>query len=171
MNEIDLLLKAYYETLYKHLDTSKDVLAEKIERLLTEEITKRSLENFDKDKYSAYRDACLAFVDERIESYNPFGIQYTFDHTIRQQTFELELQLNWYDSTEEFEQLLEAARLKTETEITEQRLQSLADELIKEFGAFPDRSIISAYEAEPALNKLPDYILARAIEETIGQQK
>jgi len=166
-----LLLNAYYEALYERLGASKAVLAEKIEQLLAEEIVKRSFEDFDEEKYAAYRDVCLAFVDERIESYNPFGIQYTFDRTRRQGAFELELQLNWYDSTEEFERLLEAARLKTETEMTEQRLQPLADELIEELGAFPDKSIISAYETEPALNKLPDYMVARAIEEIISQQE
>jgi hypothetical protein len=171
MNEIDLLLNAYYETLYERLGASKAILAEKIEQLLAKEIAKRSFENLDKEKYAAYRDACLAFVDERIESYNPFGIQYTFDQATRQRSFELELQLNWYDSTEEFEQLLEAVRLKTVSEMTEQRLQPLVNELIEEVGAFPDKSIISAYEAEPALNKLPDYMVARAIEEIIGQQK
>lgn len=176
MNEIDLLLNAYYETLYERLGANKTILAEKIEPLLTREIA-NSFESLDKEKYSAYRDACLAFIEERIESYNPFGIQYTFDRVARQRSFELELQLNWYDSTEEFEQLLEAVRLKTESdlsdksEMTEQRLQLLTDELIKEVGAFPDKSIISAYEAEPALNKLPDYIVALAIEKTIGQQK
>jgi len=163
MNEIDLLLNAYYEALYERLGASKAILAEKI--------TKHGFEKLDEEKYSAYRDACLAFVDERIEGYNPFGIQYTFDQTTRQRSFELELQLNWYDSTEEFEQLLEAARLKIEAEMAEKRLQSLANELIEELGAFPDKSIISAYEAEPALNKLPDYMVARAIEEIIAQQK
>ncbi len=171
MNEIDLLLNAYYEALYERLGASKAILAEKIEQLLAEEITKHGFEKLDEEKYSAYRDACLAFVDERIEGYNPFGIQYTFDQTTRQRSFELELQLNWYDSTEEFEQLLEAARLKIEAEMAEKRLQSLANELIEELGAFPDKSIISAYEAEPALNKLPDYMVARAIEEIIAQQK
>jgi len=171
MSDIDLLLKAYYETLYERMGASKAVLAEKIEKLLAEEIVKRSFEDLDEEKYTAYRDACLAFIDERIESYNPIGIQYTFDRATRQRSIELELQLNWYDSTEEFEQLLEAARLKTEAEVTKQRLQSLADELIEEVGAFPDKSIISAYEAEPALNKLPDYMVARAIEEIIVQQK
>jgi predicted dinucleotide-utilizing enzyme len=80
----------------------------------------------------------------------------------------LELQLNWYDSRAEFEALVEAARSKAETEVTEERLQSLAEELIKEVGAFPDNSIISIYEAKPGLNKLPDYIVARTIEEIIA---
>jgi hypothetical protein len=52
--------------------------------------------------------------------------------------------------------------------MTEENMRRLADELIRKVGAFPDRSIIPAYEAEPALGKLPDYVVARAIEETLG---
>jgi DNA-binding Lrp family transcriptional regulator len=166
MNETNLLLKAYYEALYEHLEANKELLATRIEKLLEEEIVKRGFGNFDEEKYSAYRDACLAFVDERLETYNPIGIQYTFDRIGAQEAIELELQLNWYDSRAEFEALAEAVRAKAEIEMTEERMQGLAKELIKEVGAFPDRSIISAYEAEPALGKLPDYVVARAIEET-----
>jgi hypothetical protein len=48
--------------------------------------------------------------------------------------------------------------------LTEDKLRSLAEEIIAEVGVFPDRSIISAYEEKPSLNKLPDYIVARTIE-------
>jgi len=167
MNEANLLLKAYYEALYEQLEANKELLATRIEKLLKEEIVKREFGNFDEEKYTAYRDACLAFVDERLETYNPVGIQYTFDRIRAQEAVELELQLNWYDSQAEFEALVEAVRAKAEVEMTEERMRQLAEELIKEVGAFPDRSIISAYEAEPAIGKLPDYVVARAIEETI----
>lgn len=167
MNETNLLLRAYYEALYEHLEADKELLATTIEKLLKEEITTRGFENFDAEKYAAYRDACLAFVEERLETYNPFGIQYTFDRISTKEAAELELQLNWYDSQAEFEALLEAARAKAEIEMTEVRMRQLADELIKEAGAFPDGSIISTYEAKPALGKLPDYVVARAIEEII----
>jgi hypothetical protein len=188
MKETNLLLKAYYEALYEHLEANKELLATGIEKLLKEEIVKHGFGNFvgsthsassvqassvqasspqDEEKYTAYRDACLAFVDERMETYNPVGIQYTFDRIRAQEAIELELQLNWYDSHAEFEALVEAAHAKAEVEMTEERMRGLAEELIKEVGAFPDRSIISAYEAEPALGKLPDYVVARAIEETI----
>ena len=79
----------------------------------------------------------------------------------------MELQLNWYDSRAEFEALAEAARAKSEVEMTQQKMSELVDELIKEAGAFPDKSIISTYEVQPGLGKLPDYIVARAIEEII----
>jgi predicted dinucleotide-utilizing enzyme len=67
----------------------------------------------------------------------------------------------------EFEALHQAAQDKAEAQMSEEKLKELADEMIAQVGAFPDRSIISAYEAEPALNKLPDYIVGRAIEEIL----
>lgn len=167
MNEVKLLLNSYYEALYEQLEANRELLGKIIDRVLREEAAKRKFENFEGEKYEAYRDACLAFVDERLESYNPIGIQYTFDRARACEAFELELQLNWYDSRVEFETLMEAVRDKAETEMTEERMRQLADKLIKQVGAYPDRSIISAYEAEPGLGKLPDYVVARAIEETI----
>jgi hypothetical protein len=167
MNEANVLLNTYYETLYEKLEANRELLATRIEKLLNEEIVKRGFENFDEEKYATYRDACLAFVDERLETYNPIGIQYTFDRIRAEEAVELELQLNWYDSQAEFEALLEAVRAKAEAGMTEERMQELAGELIKAVGAFPDKSIISTYEAKPALGKLPDYIVARAVEETI----
>ena len=154
--------------MYERLEAKKELLATRIEKLLRAEIAERKFGNFDEEKYEAYRDACLAFVDERLETYNPIGIQYTFEHTGRKEAYELELQLNWYDSRAEFEALVEAARAKSEALMAEERMSELTDELIRELGAFPDRSIISAYEAKPALGKLPDYIVARAIEEIMG---
>ena len=167
MSETKLLLNAYYETLYERLEAKKERLATRIRQLLAEEIAKGRFGDFDEDEFAAYREVCLAFVDERIETYNPVGIQYTFDRIRAKEAMELELQLNWYDSRAEFEALVEAARSKAEAGITEEGLQSLAEELIKELGAFPDASIISAYQADPALGKLPDYIVARAVEEII----
>jgi hypothetical protein len=167
MNEASLLLNAYYETLYERLQASQIRLAAKIEELLQQEIEKRGLTDIDADKYAAYRDACLAFVQERLETYNPVGIQYTFDRVRAPEVFELEMQLSWYDSQAEFEALRQAARDKAETHMTDERVKELVDELIKEAGAYPDNSIISAYEAAPTLSKLPDYIVGRAIEEIL----
>ena len=167
MNETNLLLKAYYEILYERLQDKRELLAAKVEELLTEEVALRGFCDFDESKFAAYKDACLAFVDERIETYNPFGLQYTFDRSRAKNAFELELELDWYDSRDEFEVLVDTARSKTKAGLTEETLQQLAEELIKEVGAFPDKSIISAYESESGLIKLPDYIVARTIEEII----
>ena len=167
MSETSILLKAYYEALYDRLEARKELLTEKIDGLLNEELALRGFEDFNREKYTAYRDACLAFVDERIELYNPIGIQYVFDRSRAREAFELELQLNWYDSRAEFEALVEAAQDKAELDVSPERLRQLAEELIEAAGAFPDRSIIAAYEAKPGLNKLPDYVVARVIEDVV----
>jgi hypothetical protein len=167
MSETKLLLNAYYEALHDRLQANKDPLTAKIEKLLHAEFENRDFGSINQEKYNAYRDACLAFIDERIEMYNPIGIQYTFDSTGRRQAFELELQLNFYDSRAEFNALIQAVQSKLQPDMGEQELRELAEELINDVGAFPDKSIISAYEAGPALSKLPDYITARAIEEIV----
>ena len=168
MSDTSVLLKAYYEALYERLEAQKEVLAAKIDEFLTEEVEKQGFEDFDEEKYKAYRDACLAFIDERIEAYNPIGIQYIYNRSSAKEVIELELQLNWYDSRNEFQLLVETARSKAIEELTEERLRPVAEEIIAEVGVFPDRSIISAYEEKPGLNKLPDYIVARTIEEVIA---
>ncbi|MBA7628803.1 hypothetical protein ES703_36299 [subsurface metagenome] len=167
ISEADVLLKAYYEALHNKLKAKRHLLVKAAEKLLKKEIAKQGFEDFDEDKYTAYRDACVAFVDERIETYNPVGVQYTFERVRAKEAFELELQLDWYDSRAEFEALTEAVREKAGSSMSEQRIWQLADELIRLVGAFPDKSIISGYEAGPALKKLPDYVVARVIEEII----
>jgi len=168
MNPTALLLNAYYETLHDCLVENKARLIETAKNLLREELKNRSFGSFDKDKYDAYLDACIAFVEERIEMYNPVGIQYTFDRPASALAYELELQLNFYDSRDEFQELKEAAAGKATPDMADDKVRQLANELIAEHGAFPDKSIISAYNAKPALQKVPDYITALAIEKTIA---
>ena len=132
MNETKLLLNTYYEILHDLLVANRHVLAGRIEKLLQDEFSKHEFGNIDEEKLDAYMDACLAFVDERIEMYNPIGIQYTFDSTRRHQAFELELQLNFYDGLAEFKALVEAAQTKLQARTDELELSELADELIKE---------------------------------------
>jgi FKBP-type peptidyl-prolyl cis-trans isomerase (trigger factor) len=167
MKNSELLLNAYYEALYELLESNKSQLVAKVDQLLRQEISKQSFQGLNEDKYDAYRDACLAFIDERIESYNPVGFQYTFDSIRSAELYDLELQLNWYDSRTEFEALLDAIRSRAMVQATDERLREVAEELIKQFGAFPDRSIIIAYEADPSLDKLPDYIVSLSIEEIV----
>jgi hypothetical protein len=168
MNVTSLVLKAYYEALYELLEARKDDLTSRINAVLAEEIQAGGYEDFDSEKFTAYSEACQAFIDERIEMYNPFGIQYLYDRSRTKEAFELELQLNWYDSRIEFEALVETARRKAELLVGQGDFELPAKELIKDVGAFPDKSIISAYRAGPALNKLPDYVVARIIEEIIS---
>jgi hypothetical protein len=161
------LLHAYYEALYERLTENKDALFSKIETLLNTEIANRNFNDFDDEKLAAYREACQAFVDERIEAYNPIGLQYTIEPARRREAAKLEFQLDWFDSQAEFKLLLESVAAKAEAEITDVRLSELVNELIKQVGAFPDNSIIAGYQVKPTLNKLPDYIVAQAIEELV----
>ena len=88
MSETQLLLNAYYEALYERLEAKKDLVVTRIEKMLRQEIQKREFGKFGKEKYAAYREASLAFVEERLETYNPIGIQYTFDRIRAREAFE-----------------------------------------------------------------------------------
>ena len=167
MGEVKALLMSYYERLYEKLEGCRDILTEKVKRILPEEIAIGGYKDFYEEKYAAYEEACLAFIDERIEAYNPTGVQYTFDNIRCKMVDELELKLNWYDSEAEFACLLAAVHKKADLAEDDTRIRELADEIISEQGAFPDMSIIACYKREPGLSKLPDYVASRAIEELL----
>ena len=166
-NPAHLLLKAYYERLHERMAAGRDRLISRVDELLAAEIAKRDFKDMDSSKLAAYREASVAFIDERLETYNPIGIQYTFGPSSSRTAAELEFELNWYNSRPEFADLVAAARSLAGSETPDEILPALADDLIAQVGAFPDRSIIETYTADPALQKLPDYIVARAIEEII----
>jgi len=88
MNETKVLLQAYYETLYDRLEARKPLISTTIGEILAEEVARRRPEGFDAEKYAAYREACLAFLDERMEAYNPTGLQYLFDREVAKGAFE-----------------------------------------------------------------------------------
>jgi hypothetical protein len=167
MGKTNILLKSYYETLYELLEEKKDKLAERIKDVLAEQVKAAGLGDFDHEKFAAYWEACLAFIEERIETYNPIGIQYTYSRETREDAFKLEMQLDWYDSRKEFQALVEAARRKANSMNSDENFREKADELIREVGAFPDRSIIEGYRSKPELKKVPDYVVALIIEENI----
>jgi hypothetical protein len=169
MNDTSLLLKAYYEAVYELLEEAREGLRRSIGELLSEEVEVRGFEGFDDERLQAYREACIAFIEERIETFNPIGYQYTFGRCSAQEAFDLELQLNWYDAREEFEILAQTAQKKADLGITDDNLSIFAHEMIRELGVFPDKSIIETYQAKPTLQKLPDYIVAVAIEEAAGR--
>lgn len=165
-----LLLKAYYERLYERMAADRDRLCEQIDALLPAQIDRQGFGPMDVHKVQAYREACQAFIDERMEMYNPIGIQYTFDRSTSRMAADLEFQINWYDSRREFEDLVATARAlvaEVRDEMPDEVLHELADRLITRAGAFPDGSIIAGYGARPSLQKLPDYIVASAIEQVV----
>ena len=90
-----LLLRAYYEQLYERMTANRVRLDAWIEVALPAEIEQQGLGPMEAHKVQAYREACLAFVDERVEMYNPIGIQYTFDRPASRQAADLEFQITW----------------------------------------------------------------------------
>jgi hypothetical protein len=167
MTDSGLLLRAYYEQLHRRLERRREDLTTRVEQHLARELS-RHFSDFRPDKFKAYREACLAFVEERLEAYNPIGIQYTFDLPRSKTAAALELELDWFDSRNEFAALRTAAQRKAFSGMEASQLDFLADELILEHGAFPNQSIIAGYQNEPSLNKLPDYIVAMSIEQVLG---
>ena len=167
MSPTGLLLKAYYERLHERMQARRERLLFRIDELLPAEVASRGFGGMDSRRLEAYREACVAFIDERLEAYNPLGIQYTFDRTSSREAAELEFELNWYNSRPEFADLVAAARSLAGSGVPDEALPDLADELIRRSGAYPDRSIIGTYTAEPALQKLPDYLVACVMEEVI----
>lgn len=153
------------------METRRADLLSRMNELLVAEVARRGLRDMSEEKLGAYREACVAFIDERLETYNPIGIQYTFGRPSSRLAAELEFQLNWYNSRAEFAELVATARSLADRAESDEALPGLADELIARAGAFPDRSIIDAYHPEPTLQKLPDYIVACAIEEIVCRRK
>jgi hypothetical protein len=167
MNEVKLLLNLYYETLYERLlERTEDSLLI-METVLTEEIQQRGFDAITAEKVGAYIEACQAFWQERQEMYNPMGVQYTFEPTSRQEAFELEKQLDWYDSEEEFHRLCQAVRKYAQPDMTKKQMQVAVKEVIRQCGAYPNQSIIMGYLADPAVNKLPDYVVSVVIEKVL----
>jgi len=170
--EIRLLLNAYFERLHDRLWARRTACQTAIDRLLDEELHRRAFSPLDPDRRAACREAAHAFLAERLETYDPVGLQYLFDQISAREAFRFEMQMNWYDARPEYQRLVETARglladasaADPHVPLDEPRLGRLADQLIAACGAFPNASIIAAYQADPALNHLPDYLVARALE-------
>lgn len=158
------IINAYYETLYELLQAGRKPVEAIIDELLPPEISRLGQSALPAERRQAYREACLVFLEERLEMYNPVGVQYTFAATSREEAFELEAALDWYDSREEFAELCRQAET-LQRENPDQTEMEVARLLVLRQGAWPDRSIIRQYRRAPRLNHLPDYILAQAIEQ------
>jgi hypothetical protein len=171
-----MLIHAYLERLHDLLEEARPECLAKVEEFLQQELANQDFgEELEGERYAAYLEAAQSFVAERIETYNPIGVQYVYDGIDGQEAIDLDMQLNWYDSRIEYEDLKEAAREilantppgAAELQDRTVDFQEMAGELIVRCGAYPDRSIIAGYELAPALRKLPDYVMARAIEEIL----
>jgi len=164
-----LIFNAYYEFLYNTLLERRERISDTIKNLLPAELS--HFGPYSSDNFDAYFDACLAFLDERLEMYNPFGVQYTFDNLHSAFAKKLELQLSWFDSSREFEDLEGAVDEILALGFDENKLDDYVGRLVLRFGAYPDRSIIDSFRLNPAARKLPDFLLAQSIEQVIHEEK
>src|SRR5512139_2901188 len=135
MTPASLLLKAYYERLHDLMEKHRSRLLLRIDELLVQEIQSRGFGDVDGERLAAYREACVAFIDERLETYNPIGIQYMFGPAPSPLAAELEFELNWYNSRPEFADLVATARELAGADPPDEMLPDLADELIARAGA------------------------------------
>ena len=168
--QIKTLLQYYYEVLYDQLSEHTAYFDNRYRDLLFREFDQHP-GSVNEEKLAAYQDACAAFLLERIEMYNPIGLQYMYDRGDVQDAFKLELTLNWYDGRDEWADLVNTARevIRETEEDTDEFLSEMAGELIRRCGAYPDQSILRDYRADPALNKLPDYVVAVLIEQFLKE--
>jgi len=174
MNPTRVVLNAYFERLCDLLEGAKPRTDERLKKLLNDEIDERNYHIAEAEKFTAYLEAAAAFFDERLESYNPIGIQWTMPTPTAEEAFQIESILDWYDSRPEFDTLCRTARRKARrfepgSEESDRLLQKLADELINECGAYPNKTIIQTYQTQPQLNHLPDYIVSCLIEKIITE--
>ena len=175
MNPTRIVLNAYFERLCDLLEGAKPRTDERLKKLLDDEIDEKNYPITEAEKFTAYLEAAAAFFDERLESYNPIGIQWTMPTPTTEEAFQIESILDWYDSRPEFDTLCRAARQKAQrldagSEDPDQLLQKLSEELINQCGAYPDKSIIQTYQTHPQLNHLPDYIVSCLIEQIISDR-
>ena len=173
MNKSRILMNAYIETLYERLSVEKEGCIRQMRPLLQSEIAAQQFDIHRPDKFDAYLEACVAFLDERLESYNPIGLQWTFPQTTVSEAFEMEAIVDWYDSRDEFESLRHQIETKVQAcsdeACSEEAIRRLADELIAEHGAYPNHSIIESYRRRPQKNHLPDLVVATVIEATLAK--
>jgi len=160
-----ILLNAYWERLYARIAEHRDPLSRRAGHLLSDEAGSRGFPGLTVDRLAALTEVAQAFLDERIEMYNPLGIQFRMDGRGLRDAAELEMRLAWYDGRGEYARLRNAVIEKAGSPLAGKRLQELADELIADLGAYPDRSIIRDFRKAPSAEKLPDYAVSVAIEE------
>jgi hypothetical protein len=165
MSDVELLLRSYWELLHERILADRDRVLAAAEEYLRRETHLRAYPGLrEPDGFEAYLEAAEAFIDERIEAYNPVGVQYLFDRQRRSRAGELGFALDWYGGRHEYARLRDAAAEIVESGFDSDSPSEAAARLIHRCGAYPDESIISAYDADPAPHKLADYIVAMAIE-------
>ena len=142
----------------------------KIEALILEQVQEEisSRHPHLNEKTEAYQDVAIGFLDERLYEYRDDYwekfLQPLAKNITAAEIKEVGEQLGWYDMQKEKEEIDE--QIETLLNL-HQSPKDIAEVLIEEFGAFPDKSIIKTYSAKPKPNYLPEYALAVAIQQVV----
>jgi len=124
------------------------------------------------EKAEAYQHAAAGFLEERLfeyrEDYWEKFLQPLAENISAAEIMEVSEQLSWYEMQNEKREIDE--RIETLLNLR-QSPEDIAETLIEEFGAFPDKSIIKTYSAKPKPNYLPEYALAVAIQQVVRRDR
>ena len=167
MNSAKILIEAYFEKLHQILSTNKSALQARVDKIIQLEVRSKGFDLSDREKLCSYQQTSYAFIEERIEMYNPIGIQRAYPPHQRKAAAEFEFEIDWYNSRAEFQQLLETASEITKPDMNDAEIKKAVSRLIQLFPAYPDGSIITGYKDRPDLLHLPDYAVSKAIEELL----
>ncbi len=161
----------YFSKLHELLVSERNSIEQLIEKETKTEISRR-WKDIDEEDTRVYVDTAISFIDERLYAY---GLDHV-DRALKAITCggsladlaSIERSLSWYDLQQEKEEIDGKIETGLNLMLSE---EDIVDDLLDEFGAFPDRSIIQQYQFKPKKNYLPDYALAIAIQQAIGERR
>ena len=161
---------AYYVRLRLIISSARAGIEKSIREEIRDEFLSRWPESRD-EVIDAYADAAVSFIEERLYAYGLSSIDRFLMAASRGVSpgdlASLEISIDWYECSPEKEEI--DARIEKGLNLM-RAADEIVEGLLREFGAFPDRTIIKAYDKAPAKNHLPDYALALALERFIRER-
>jgi len=143
----------------------------KTETLILEQVQEEISSRYPhlNEKTEAHQDAAVGFLEERLYEYRDDYwekfLKPLAENISAAEIMEVSKQLSWYNMQNEKGEI--DKRIETLLNLR-QSPKDVAEVLIEEFGAFPNKSIIKTYSAKPKPNYLPEYALAVAIQQVVS---
>ena len=158
----------YFSKLHELLVREEDKIKQLIIKAARNEIPKM-WKDVNEEGIEAYISVAVSFIEERLYAYSLDSL----DRFLKVVTCGASLadlasiddSLTWYDWQQEKKQI--DSKIETGLNIM-QTQEDIVEDLLDEFGAFPNKSIIQHYQKEPKKNYLPDYVLAIAIQKIVS---
>ncbi len=144
----------------------------RLEKLIREQVRDEIALRYPRldERTSKYQEVAVGFLEERLceyrDDYWETYLQPLATGASAAEIRDVSRQLGWYDMQPEEEEIDQ--RIETGLNLR-QSPDNIVGALIQEFGAFPNKSIIRAYSAQPKTNYLPEYALAVAIQQVVSE--